>query len=214
MSSVLVFAPHNDDEILGVGGTIKKHILDGDDVSVCEITSGPRYLIIQKEALKAHELLGIKNTYFLNLPVGELRNQKQSETNQLILDIINLVQPEVAYVPFIGDMHIDHRETVESAMVGLRPIHCKSIKEIYSYETLSETGWNIPQPDKTFIPNVWIDITNTFKDKLNAMTCYSSQICNYPHPRSEEAIEALAKYRGSTIGVKYAEALMAIRIIK
>lgn len=214
MRSILVFAPHNDDEIIGVGGTIKKHITNGDIVTICELTSGERYKTLQSEAKKAHSLMGVKDTIFLNLPVGELRNQKQAEINHRLVEVINSVQPEVAYIPFVGDMHLDHRETVESAMVGLRPIHCKTIKEIYSYETLSETGWNIPQSDKAFVPNVWVDITNTFKDKIEAMCCYKSQICEFPHPRSIEAIEALAKYRGSTIGAQYAECFMLVRLIK
>lgn len=214
MSSVLVFAPHNDDEVLGVGGTIRKHVLNGDCVTVCEVTSGPKFKLLQKEARKAHGKLGVYNTYFLNLPVGELRNIKQADINRKIVEIVNVVAPEIAYIPFIGDMHIDHRETVESAMVALRPIHNKTIKEIYMYETLSETGWNLTQPDRSFIPNVWVDITETFSDKLEAMSCYQSQIFDYPHPRSAEALESLAKFRGSTVGVMYAEGLMAVRIIK
>lgn len=211
---ILVFAPHNDDEVLGVGGTMTKFIQAGHSVSVCEITSGPRYDSIQKEAKKAHDMLGVSDTFFLNFPVGKLRNLEQSELNKKISDIVRIVEPEVAYLPFSGDMHMDHRETVESVMVALRPIHCKTIKEIYMYETLSETGWNLTQPDKSFIPNAWVDITETFKNKIAAMNCYQSQICEYPHPRSKEAMEALAKYRGATIGVKYAESFMVVRLIK
>lgn len=214
MSSVLVFAPHNDDEVLGVGGTIKKHVLNGDRVAVCEVTSGPRFKLLQEEAKNAHKKLGVEDSFFLNLPVGELRNMKQSDMNHKIAEIVNRVAPQIAYIPFIGDMHIDHRETIESAMVALRPFHCKTIKEIYMYETLSETGWNLTQSDRAFIPNVWVDITETFLDKIEAMLCYQSQICEYPHPRSIETIEALARFRGSTVGVFYAEGLMAVRIVK
>lgn len=214
MNSVLVFAPHNDDEVIGVGGTIRKHILTGDRVTICEVTSGPRFKLLQEEARNAHKKLGVEASYFLNLPVGELRNMKQSDMNQKMVKIVEHVEPQIVYIPFIGDMHIDHRETIESAMVALRPIHCKSIKEIYMYETLSETGWNLTQPDKSFIPNVWVDITDTIRDKIEAMSCYQSQICEYPHPRSFEAIEAIAKFRGSTVGVPYAEGLMAVRIVK
>lgn len=211
---VLAIAPHNDDEVLGAGGTIRKHVLQNDEVYVCEITSGPRFRTLQAEAKKAHEALGVKNTLFLNLPVGELRNLKQAEINKAIGNAISLTAPEIVYLPFIGDMHLDHRETLESAMVGLRPFSSRSVKEIYMYETLSETGWNLPSADKAFIPNVWVDITKTFSDKINAMKCYESQLCDYPHPRSVEGIEALAKYRGSTVGVNYAECFMIVRMIK
>lgn len=214
MSSVLVFAPHNDDEILGVGGTIRKHVLNGERVAICEVTSGPRFKLLQKEARNAHEKLGVEESFFLNFPVGELRNMKQSDMNHKMAEIVNLVEPQIAYIPFIGDMHIDHRETIESAMVALRPFHCKTIKEIYMYETLSETGWNLTQPDRAFMPNVWVDITDTFSKKIEAMLCYQSQICEYPHPRSIKTIEALARFRGSTVGAFYAEGFMAVRIVK
>lgn len=212
--NILVIAPHNDDEVLGAGGTIRKHVDNGDLVFVCEVTSGAKYKILQEEARKAHSLLGVRESYFLNLPVGQLRNMEQANINKSIGDILAETKPEIAYLPFGGDMHLDHRETLESALVGLRPTHNVYIKEIYMYETLSETGWNIPSPEKSFIPNVWVDITETFDFKLKAMECYKSQICEYPHPRSLEGIEALAKYRGSTVGVKYAECFMAVRIIK
>ena len=156
----------------------------------------------------------MKKTWFLNLPVGKLRNMEQAEINARIGEVLAKVKPEIVYLPFIGDMHLDHRETLESALVGLRPIHNCVVKEIYMYETLSETGWNLPQPDRAFIPTVWVDISETFDYKINAMKCFESQMCEYPHPRSAEGIEALAKYRGSTIGVPYAESFMAVRIIK
>ena len=214
MRSVLIFAPHNDDEVIGVGGTIRKHVLSGDIVTVCEITSGPRYKLLQEEARRAHARLGINESVFLNLPVGGLRNLTQSEINNNVAEVVNRIKPEVAYIPFIGDMHIDHRETVESAMVALRPMHCCSVKEIYMYETLSETGWNLPMPDKTFIPNIWVDISDTFEDKIDAMKCYESQLCEYPHPRSLDSIKALAEFRGTTVGIKYAESFMLVRMIK
>lgn len=214
MRSVLIFAPHNDDEVIGVGGTIRKHVLSGDIVTVCEITSGMRYKLLQEEARRAHAILGVNESIFLNLPVGEMRNLSQSEINKKFAEVVNRIMPDVAYIPFIGDMHIDHRETVESAMVVLRPIHCCSVKEIYMYETLSETGWNLSMPDKTFIPNVWVDITDTFEDKIDAMKCYESQLCEFPHPRSLDSIKALAELRGTTVGIKFAESFMLVRMIK
>lgn len=210
---VLVFAPHNDDETLGVGGTISKLIKQNNEVYVCEVTSGSRYKTVQAEALSAHKLLGVKETFFLNLPVGKLRNLDQPSINNKISEIVEKIRPQTVFLPFIGDMHIDHRETLESAMVALRPVQNPEIKEIYMYETLSETGWNLPSCDKAFIPNVWFDITETFEQKIKAMQCYKSQLKDYPHPRSIDAIEALAKYRGSTVGVKYAESFMLIRSI-
>lgn len=211
--NILVFAPHNDDEVLGVGGTIKKLVRAKHKVYVCEITSGQNHMRLQKEARKAHVVLGIEQSFFLNKPVGQLKAENQLELNESIFDVIKETRPEVVFTPFVGDMHIDHRSVTESVMVGLRPIGDYSVREIYMYETLSETGWNLPMPEKSFIPNVWVDISDTIQDKIMAMRCYMSQLKKYPHPRSEEAIVALAKHRGSTISVPYAESFMLVRKI-
>ena len=211
--NVLVLAPHNDDEILGVGGTIKKLIKEGHDVYVCEVTSGIHFALLQEEAKRAHRLLGVKQSFFLNRSVGKLKSMEQSNLNAALLEVVKLTQPDIAFLPFIGDMHIDHREVTESAMVVLRPIGDYSIREIYMYETLSETGWNIPIEGRCFNPNMWVDITDTIEDKLGAMSCYESQLIEYPHPRSKEAISALAQFRGATVGVPYAESFMLVRRI-
>lgn len=208
---VLVIAPHNDDEVLGVGGTIKKMSDEGNDVYVCEVTKGIHFNEIQKEARKAHRILGVKETFFLDQPVCMLKTTPQLELNSKISEIIKYIEPTMVFIPFIGDMHVDHREVTESAMVALRPIGEYSVGEIYMYETLSETGWNLPTFDRTFVPNTWIDITEFFSTKIDAMACYKSQLFEYPHPRSKKAIKALAQYRGSTIGVCYAESFMLVR---
>lgn len=210
---ILILAPHNDDEVLGVGGTIKRAVDNGDSVYVCEITSGRHASTLQAEARKAHAVLGVEESFFLNLPVGKLRDMYQMELNSKISNVIKDVEPEIVYIPFWGDMHLDHRELTESAMVALRPIGNSSVREIYMYETLSETGWNIPSSERSFIPNVWVDITQTIEAKIEAMKCYESQLFDFPHPRSEEAIRSLAKYRGSTVGVYFAESFMLVRKI-
>ncbi len=210
---VLVFAPHNDDEVLGVGGTIAKLSKAGNSVYVCEVTYGGNYKPIQKEALEAHRLLGVKETIFLNLPVVELKNLSPKEINKAIGEVVNKIQPEVVFMPFIGDMHVDHREVTESVLVAVRPVNNCSVKTVYMYETLSETGWNIPNSERTFSPNTWIDISSTVEEKIKAMECYQTQIKEYPNPRSTEGIRALAMYRGSTVSCNYAEAFMLVRSI-
>ena len=210
---VLVFAPHNDDEVLGVGGTIAKYAAEGHAVYVCEITSGLNAKILQMEAEKAHQILGVKETLHMNLPAVKLKNMDVSEINDSISNVIKRINPEIVFTPFIGDMHIDHREVTESVLVATRPIDNSSIKTVYMYETLSETGWNIPNSDRSFIPDTWIDITDYIDHKINAMKCFESQIKEYPNPRSEASIKAMAMYRGSTVSIEYAEAFMLIRNI-
>lgn len=211
---VLVFAPHNDDEVLGLGGTIAKYARQGHEVFVCEVTSGPneeKVKLIQQEALAAHRLLGVKQAFFLGLPVVGLRETPTKKLNHALLQIVEDIKPDLAYIPHKGDMHIDHFEVARSAMVALRPVYAPQLRAIYAYETLSETEWNIPTVDNIFVPNTWSDITETIDVKLRAMQCYRSQLMEFPHPRSLEAIEALSKVRGSTICVRNAECFMLIR---
>lgn len=211
--NILVFAPHNDDEVLGVGGTIAKFALQGHSVIVCEVTSGPKYKMMQEEARNAHAVLGVTNSVFLNLPFVRLKVLEPADINEKVAAVVNETKPEMVFIPFIGDMHLDHREVTESALVAVRPINNSPVRTVYMYETLSETGWNIPNSERSFIPDTWIDITDTLEKKIESMQCYQSQIKEYPNPRSAEGIRALAMYRGSTVGVKYAESFMTVRNI-
>lgn len=211
--NVLIFAPHNDDEVLGAGGTICKLADEGHNVIVCEVTSGPKYKMMQEEAGRAHRCLGVNQSIFLNLPFVRLKSIETVEINKSISDVVNKIKPEMVFVPFIGDMHIDHREVTESVLVAVRPVNNSTVKTIYMYETLSETGWNIPNSERSFMPDTWFDISVYLNKKLDAMKCYESQIKEYPNPRSIEGIKALSMYRGSTVGVEYAECFMTVRNI-
>ena len=213
---VLVFAPHNDDEILGVGGTMARYISSGAEVYVCEVTASlvEEYKKkLQGEALNAHKALGVKETFFLNLTVVELPHEGIRKFTGAVSEVVKKVSPDVVYLPFYGDMHTDHTAVANAVMVAVRPLVAPSVKAVYMYETLSETGWNYPTADKAFIPNVYVDITEYFEQKMNAMKAYASQLREYPHPRSIEALRALAQYRGSNVGLPLAEAFMCVRTI-
>ena len=218
---VLVFAPHPDDEVIGVGGTIAKLADAGDDVYVCIVTSGqpPIYdpndtLAAQDEARRADELLGVKETIFLNFPAVMLETVPRYQLNGKISETINNIKPDEVYIPHRGDMQIDHQMVVDSCMVGLRPRGDDIPKRVYAYETLSETGWNIPNTTNEFIPTVYENISDTLQKKLSAMRLYSMQTMDFPNARSIEAIEALSKFRGATVSVNAAEAFALIREIK
>lgn len=213
---VLVFAPHNDDEVLGVGGTIAKFSKLGYEVFVCEVTKSSteeNWKKIRSEALAAHQVLGVKESIFLDFPVVQLRETPLVKINMELLKVVQEVQPNIAFIPHKGDMHMDHAVVSHSAMVAMRPIKNVKVENIYVYETLSETEWNIPTVDHAFIPNVWSDISTFIEIKKEAMDCYKSQLNKPPHPRSLEIIEALATLRGSTIGVSFAESFMLVRSI-
>jgi len=218
---VFIIAPHADDEIIGVGGTIARYTKENVDVYVCVVTRGEKPIfsaefmeILRNETLSCHKKMGIKKTYFLEFPAVMLEKENRYEINEKIHNVINEVCPDEVYIPHMGDMQKDHQIVAEAAMVGLRPKYKHIVKKIYAYETLSETGWNIPNVQNEFIPNVYVDISDCLKEKLDAMKCYKSQVGNFPDARSIEAIEALAKYRGALMNLKAAEAFMLIREVK
>lgn len=218
MKKILIIAPHPDDEIIGCGGTIIKNISEGNEVYVCIVTKGRPPLFkpegtekVQKEARECHSLIGIKDTFFLDLPSSMLEQVPRYELNEKLLGIVLSVKPDVVFIPHIGDMQKDHQMVVEAAMVALRPKYSHKVGKIYAYETMSETGWNIPNIQNEFIPNVFVDISDYLDRKLEALSVYTTQIHDFPDARSIEAIKSLAKYRGALMHYWAAESFMLIR---
>jgi len=218
---VLVIAPHPDDEVLGVGGTIAKRANAGDEVYVCIVTKGYPPLFDQemieqgrRECIQADQILGVRKTVFLDLPAVMLETVPRYELNQKIAEVVQNVDPDEVYIPHRGDMQIDHQMVVDAAMVAVRPRGKRYPKRVYAYETLSETGWNIPNTTNEFIPTVYEDISDTIDAKISAMSVFRSQLSQFPEARSIGAIEALARFRGATVGVQAAESFSLIREIK
>ena len=218
---VLVFAPHPDDEILGCGGTIAKRAAAGDEVYVCIVTKGGKPLFDsafieqgRREARAAHTALGVKETVFLDFPAVMLETVPRYELNGKIAELVRKISPDEVYVPHHGDMQLDHQMVADACMVALRPRSKDVPARVYAYETLSETGWNIPSVQNEFIPNVYEDISGFLAAKLDAMQIFESQLAPFPAARSLGALEALAKFRGATVARGAAEAFMLIREIK
>lgn len=218
---ILILAPHPDDEIIGVGGTIAKRAQTGDEVYVCIVTKGIELLFKEafieqgrRECREADAKLGVKETIFLDFPAVMLETVPRYEFNGKIAEVVQRINPDEVYIPHRGDMQIDHQMVVDAAMVAVRPRGKDYPKRVYAYETLSETGWNIPNTVNEFIPTVYEDITDTFKLKLEAMDVFQSQLAPFPAARSIGAIDALAKFRGATVSVEAAEAFSLIREVK
>lgn len=218
MKKVLVIAPHPDDEVLGCGGTIRKYSKEKAEVYVLIVTKGSprlyeqtRIVNIRKEALDAHEILGVKETRFLDFPAPDLDITSQADISMSISEVIRQWDIQVLFLPHRGDIHHDHRIVFQAGLVAARPnAHCP-VKTIYSYETLSETEWAAPFASEVFIPNYFVDISGEMEDKLLAMSMYASQLREFPSSRSLKTIEALATFRGSTAGFERGEAFMLIR---
>ncbi|MBE5737097.1 MAG: PIG-L family deacetylase [Clostridiales bacterium] len=221
MKKILAIAPHADDEIIGLGGTLLKHVEQDDEVYVCIATKGVEPLFskafveqLRGETINCHKILGVKKTFFLEFPSVMLESIPRHELNASMMNVFNEVKPNIVYIPHFGDMQKDHALVAESAMVCIRPKYDYKVTGVYAYETLSETEWNVPHVANAFIPQRYVDISETIDKKLQLMTCYKSQIAEFPNARSIEAIETLAKYRGATVGVKAAEAFAVVREIK
>ena len=216
--AVLIIAPHPDDEVLGCGGIMKKLSLEKDDVYVLIMSRGKigiysdeKIQNVRQEARNAHQLLGVKETRFLDFPAPELDIISISELSRAISQTLSDIKPNTLYLPHRGDIHADHKAVFNAGLVAARPVGDYSIRKIFAYETLSETEWAPPYSDDAFVPDTFINIADTFQTKIDAMKCFKSQLREFPNPRSLKTIEALACYRGSTVGFTHAEAFMTIR---
>ena len=218
---VLVIAPHPDDEIIGVGGTIAKRVNNGDEVYVCVVTKGQEPMFKKEfieqgrtECREADARLGVAETIFLDFPAVMLETVPRHELNGKISNLIQQLKPEEVFIPHRGDMQLDHRMVVDAVMVAVRPRGDFFPKRVYAYETLSETGWNIPNTVNEFIPTVYEDVSEFMDIKLKAMQVFESQLGTFPEARSIGAIDALARFRGATVNVRAAEAFCLIREIR
>lgn len=221
LRNVLIVAPHPDDEVLGCGGIIRKLSSRGTSVFILIVTRGKKELysqervnVVRQEALAAHKILGVTQTIFLDYPAPDLDLISIAELSTAILNVIVKYNVCTIFLPHRGDIHHDHKAVYNAGLVASRPNSTGSIERIYSYETLSETEWAAPFSDDAFIPDYFINISDMFVEKLKAMKCYKSQLREFPSPRSLKALAALANYRGSTVGFRFAEAFMTVRVIE
>lgn len=218
----LVIAPHADDEVLGMGGTIARFVREGKDVHIAVMTGeGPRphplwgpeaWDVVRSEARKAASILGVTNLDFFELPAMCLDSVRSIDVNSEISRVINAVRPDEVFIPFHGDLHKDHGAISYGAIVALRPYFEKVhfIKRLLAYETLSQTHLAPQGLGDSFRPNVYIDISETLDLKLEAMSVYSSQLQTDSMPRSTRVLSALAALRGAHIGTKAAEAFVLL----
>ncbi len=218
--SVLVVTTHPDDEVLGCGGVIARHVYEGDDVHVLMVTRGIPEIFpadqieeTRRELQLAHSLLGVEHVTFLDFPAPKLDTVPEYVLADAIGDSIKTILPQIVYLPHQGDLHVDHRAVNRATLVAARPINGLSVRRLLCYETLSETEWAPPFGNDAFVPTVFVDIAPFLERKLRAMACYSSQLKEPPHPRSLQSIESLARLRGNTVGLQAAEAFMLVREI-
>lgn len=227
MRTILVVAAHPDDEILGVGGTAAKHAACGDEVYAIILGEGQtsrgdkREDISQdvvkelhKNTMKSAKAIGYKDVFFADFPDNRFDQVDLLDIVKVVEKKVRELRPEVIYTHYSGDLNIDHQYTARAVLTATRPIGDYPVKEIYAFETLSSTEWNFDySAQPAFCPNVYVDITEYYHKKEEAMNCYISELCEFPHPRSLEGMDVLSKTRGMTVGMQRAEAFMLIRKI-
>lgn len=218
---ILTVAVHPDDETLGCGATLLKHKYEGDEIYWLIITNisekhgyNPDHVRKRQNQIgRVGKLYDFDKVYKLDFPTTGLDQIPMVELVTRISIVISEIKPEIIYVPFHSDVHTDHQITFKAMMSCTKNFKHPFIKKIMMCETLSETEFAPPFQGSTFIPNIFIDSTEFHQKRLEIMKIYDDEIMELPLPRSMETIENLARYRGSRIGVKYAEAFMLIEEI-
>jgi len=222
---VLVVSAHPDDEVLGCGATLARHVAAGDEVSVLFLSEGVSSRstpgqqrdwtkeIEEREgfARRASESLGFSIAGFLRHPNLRMRGLPMLDLVKQVDAVIRERAPQVVYTHHAGDMNTDHGVAVEATLTACRPVAGLSVRAIYAFELLSSTEWNSPAVAAPFAPTRYVDVTAFLDRKIEAMKCYDHEMREMPHPRSPEAVQALARYRGVSIGVAAAEAFVVLR---
>jgi len=215
MNRVLVIAVHPDDETLGCGGTLLKHKANGDKIYWLICTSLSKnhkyYKKREKEIEKVSQMYEFDKVFRLDFPTMRIDEISMSELISAISKVFKKIKPNIVYLPFKNDVHSDHRKIFEAVYSCTKIFRYPFIKKILMMETLSETDFS--DITNSFIPNVFVDISEFLDQKLEIMNIYESEIGKHPFPRSEETIKALAQVRGAQAGVKYAESFMLLKEI-
>ena len=218
---ILVIAAHADDEALGCGGTIARHVAEGCSVHVVfmadGVTSRPEAEPGARQARlvaarQAQAILGVRQTRSLGLPDNRMDTLPLLEVVQQLEPIIEEVRPHLVYTHHHGDLNVDHRITHQAVLTACRPVPGHSVKEIRCFEVLSSTEWGAPA-FTPFEPDIFVDISAYMDVKYAALTAYGEEMRDVPHSRSAAHAEVLARHRGHCVGLQAAEAFTLIRKI-
>ena len=211
--TVLVIAAHPDDEVLGSGGTIKKLINSGYRVISVIVAKGRKEEEhrIKPFILKANKQLGVEEVLFLEFPNLLLETIPLHEINKSIESLLDKYDPSIVFTHHYGDTNRDHQILFQAVLTAARPLPGKRPVEILCFETVSSSEWSQHTNDKEFKPNYFVDITDTIDEKIKTLKHYDVEMRPFPHPRSYEGVQYLARVRGMTVGVEFAEAFEIIR---
>ena len=223
---VLVIAAHPDDEVLGCGGTAARMVQEGSEVYIAIMGEGITSRHQQREGADAGELsllhmhaeaaartIGAKDVLLQKLPDNRLDSVPLLEVVKRVESLIERFQPQVIYTHHPGDLNVDHGVIHRAVLTATRPMAGQRVREIYAFEVPSSTEWAFSSVQPVFRPNVFVDISATLETKIAAMACYETEARPFPHPRSAEALRAIATRWGSVAGCAAAEAFELVRAV-
>lgn len=218
--TILVVAAHPDDEVLGCGATLALHAQRGDEVHVLILAEGATSRSPQRNtaqyqdklsalalaAQKAADILGVTSLKLHQFPDNRMDSCDLLDIIKVIENAIQQHQPDIIYTHHAGDVNIDHRRTHEAVITAARPLPSSQIRTLLFFEVASSTEWQTSYSAPAFVPNWFVDVSSTVDLKLEALAAYATEMRAWPHPRSLPALEYLARWRGTTVGVEAAEA--------
>lgn len=226
-SKVLVIAAHPDDEVLGCGGTIKRFAGQGDEVYIAIMGEGITSRFqqrkeadfgavaeLQQKSRRVAETLGAKDIFLYDLPDNRFDTVPLLDIVKKVEELVKKIRPDVIFTHHAGDLNIDHVILHRAVLTATRPADGSAVREIYAFEVPSSTEWAFSQYQPVFMPNTFIEISGTIAAKKKCMEIYDSEARKFPHPRSAEALDAIAAHWGSAIGRQKAEAFMLVRSIR
>jgi len=214
---VLVISAHPDDEVIGAGGTIARHVDHGDEVYWCVVTQAynppwsDEYLEkARQQVYDVKKVLGIEEVFFCGFPTVKLNTVPYMEISSALQKIVGQVQPEVVYTTPRNDVNLDHRMVFECTLVATRPLPGSSVRRLLSYEIGPSSRQGLFSGDLGFVSNVFVDISKYMDKKIEAMRCYNTELKAFPHPRSLEGLRLVARERGLSVGLEAAECFKLI----
>jgi LmbE family N-acetylglucosaminyl deacetylase len=219
--TILVIAAHPDDEVLGCGGTMARHVDDGDAVHVAILAEGitsrdsevgdkahdEELSTLARSAQAANDILGAKTLTMKHFPDNRMDEIARLDVVKVVEGLLEEYRPTTIYSHHCGDVNIDHRRIHDAVVTACRPQpSAQPVPTLLFFEVSSSTEWQPPGSAAPFVPNWFVDVTKTLDRKVEALKQYSSEMRDWPHARSIQAVEHLARWRGSTMGVEAAEA--------
>lgn len=227
MKRALVVAAHPDDEILGCGGTMARMAAEGWEVHVLILAEGATSRDSARDrdarvdelselarcANEAAQIVGAASVELDAFPDNRMDSVDLLDVVKRVEEAIRRWQPERVFTHCAHDVNVDHRVVHDAVIAAARPKPGGCIRELFFFEVLSSTEWRPPTSLPPFAPTCYVDITGQLEAKQAALAAYAPELLDFPHPRSLDAVAALARFRGCTVGVDAAEAFEVGRII-